>query len=254
MVVFDQVTKYFGSLPVVDPPFSLTIDDGEFAVFLGPSGCGKSTLMRMVAGLETPSAGAIRIDGERVVKPGRDRGMVFQSYSSFPWLTVAQNVAFGMKYRHDLSAAQKQERLQHYLALVGLTEFADIFPNRVSGGMRQRIAIARSLAAGSGILLMDEPFGALDAQRREGLQLQLRRIQQAEAKTVIFVTHDVDEAAFLADRVIVFSKRPARALADINVTALFGAERSLALRDGRAFFDLRTDLLRRVRESAEDMQ
>jgi NitT/TauT family transport system ATP-binding protein len=253
MVVFDQVTKHFGGLPVVDPPFDLTIDDGAFVVFLGPSGCGKSTLMRMVAGLETPSSGAVRIDGERVVKPGRDRGMVFQSYSSFPWLTVAQNVAFGMKYRQDLSAAQKQERLRHYLALVGLAEFADMFPNRVSGGMRQRIAIARTLAAGSRILLMDEPFGALDAQFREGLQVQLRRIQQAEAKTVIFVTHDVDEAAFLSDRVIVFSKRPARALADINVTALFGVERSLALRDGKAFFDLRTDLLHRVRAAAEDM-
>jgi len=253
MVIFDQVTKHFGGLPVVDPPFDLTIRDGEFVVFLGPSGCGKSTLMRMVAGLETPSTGGIFIDGERIAKPGRDRGMVFQSYSSFPWLTVAQNVAFGMKYRDDLSGPQKQERLRHYLALVGLSDFADMFPNRVSGGMRQRIAIARTLAAGSGILLMDEPFGALDAQRREGLQVQLRRIQQAEAKTVIFVTHDVDEAAFLADRVIVFSNRPARALADVNVAALFGAERSLALRDESDFFALRTDLLHRVRAAAEEL-
>jgi NitT/TauT family transport system ATP-binding protein len=249
-LVFDRVTKRFGDLAVVEPPFSLTVPRNQFVVFLGPSGCGKTTLMRMVGGLDTPSTGDILLDGETVGAPDRRRGMVFQSYSSFPWLTVAQNVAFGMRYRLDLSAERKRERCAHYLRLVGLQDFADSYPNRVSGGMRQRIAIARTLAAGSEVLLMDEPFGALDAQRRELLQVELRRIQQEEARTVVFVTHDVEEAVFLADRIIVFSRRPARIVADIDVTAILGAERSLDLRDRDDFFHLRRDVLHQVRASA----
>ena len=251
-LVFDGIAKSFGGLEVVAPTFDLAVRRNEFVVFLGPSGCGKTTLMRMVGGLETPSAGEITLDGEPAGPPDRDRGMVFQAYSAFPWLTVAQNVGFGMRYRLDLTPARKAERLQHYLQLVGLADFADAYPNRVSGGMRQRIAIARTLAAGSEILLMDEPFGALDAQRREGLQVELRRIQQQDAKTIIFVTHDVDEAVFLADRIIVFSKRPARLLQEIDVDAVLGADRTLELRDGEAFFRLRTDILRLVRAGAED--
>ena len=146
--------------------------------------------------------------------------------------------------------ARRRERADHYLALVGLRDFADAYPNRVSGGMRQRIAIARTLAAGSDVLLMDEPFGALDAQRRESLQVELRRIQQSDAKTIIFVTHDVEEAAFLADRVIVFSQRPARIVSEIDVASAFGPDRPLALRDEEKFFKLRTDLLHLVRQTA----
>ena len=249
-LVFDQVSKRFGDLLVVDPPFSLAVPQRQFVVFLGPSGCGKTTLMRMVGGLDTPSAGAIRLDGQPVGKPDRRRGMVFQSYSSFPWLTVAQNVMFGMRYRPELSAARKRERRDHYLRLVGLGDFADSYPNQVSGGMRQRVAIARTLASDPDVLLMDEPFGALDAQRREGLQVEMRRIQRDAAKTVIFVTHDVEEAAFLADRIIVFSRRPARAVADIDVTEALGEERTLALRDGAEFFRLRTEVLHLLREAA----
>jgi len=245
---FDRVTKRFASLDVVATPFSLAVRRGEFVVFLGPSGCGKTTLMRMVGGLETASSGDIRLDGASVGRPDRSRGMVFQSYSSFPWLTVGENVAFGMKYRGDLSPERK--RTQHYLQLVGLGEFAAAYPNRVSGGMRQRIAIARTLAAGSDVLLMDEPFGALDAQRREDLQLALRQIQQREAKTVVFVTRDVEEAVFLADRIVVFSPRPARILREIDVTAAIGPERTLALRDSEMFYRLRTETLRLVRASA----
>ncbi len=247
---FDRVTKRFANLDVVAAPFSLAVQRNQFVVFLGPSGCGKTTLMRMVGGLETPSSGDIRLSGETVGPPDRTRGMVFQSYSSFPWLTIGENVAFGMKYRRDLSPARKRERTQHYLELVGLADFAASFPNRVSGGMRQRIAIARTLAAGSDVLLMDEPFGALDAQRREGLQVALRHIQQREAKTVVFVTHDVEEAVFLADRIVVFSPRPARILREIDVTAALGAERTLALRDSEIFYRLRTETLRLVRASA----
>jgi NitT/TauT family transport system ATP-binding protein len=155
-----------------------------------------------------------------------------------------------MRYRRDLSAAEKAERTAHFLSLVGLTDFARSWPNRISGGMRQRVAIARTLAAGSEILLMDEPFGALDAQRREFLQLELRRIQFEERKTVIFVTHDVEEAAFLADRVIVFTRRPARLMASVDVTARIGSDRTLDMREGADFFTLRNELLHHIRATA----
>jgi NitT/TauT family transport system ATP-binding protein len=251
-VTFDRVTKQFDTLPVIAEPFSLSIARDEFIVFLGPSGCGKTTLMRMIGGLDTPSSGCIRLGGEIVEGPDWRRGMVSQSYSSFPWLTVAENVAFGMRYRKDLTADEKASRRDHYLKLVGLEDFADTFPNKVSGGMRQRIAIARTLAAGSEVLLMDEPFGALDALRRESLQVELRRLQKQDAKTIVFVTHDVDEAAFLADRVVVFSKRPARITAIVDITARIGSERSIAVRESPDFFRLRTELLHAVRTSGED--
>lgn len=246
---FDAVTKRFDTLSVVEPPFDLIVPRRQFVSFLGPSGCGKTTLMRMVGGLDTPSSGSIRLEGVPVGKPDRRRGMVFQSYSSFPWLTVEQNILFGMKYRRDMLEPQKRERARHYLKLVGLQDFGTAFPNRISGGMRQRVAIARTLAAGSEILLMDEPFGALDAQLREELQVELRRIQTEDAKTVIFVTHDVDEAVFLSDRVIVFSARPATIRADIDVTAILGSGCDLAMRDSAKFFTLRTQLLHMLRDA-----
>jgi NitT/TauT family transport system ATP-binding protein len=155
-----------------------------------------------------------------------------------------------MRYRDDLSDAEKRDRARHYLAMVGLADFAEAYPNRVSGGMRQRVAIARTLAAGSDVLLMDEPFGALDAQRRESLQVELRRVQQTDAKTVVFVTHDVEEAVFLADRIIVFSQRPARIVSEVDVNAIFGPERPLSLRDEERFFRTKTELLRLVRRTA----
>ena len=247
-LAFHSITKRYGAVEVV-APFDLSVEAGEFVVFLGPSGCGKTTLMRMVGGLEHPSSGEILLNGLPLGPPDRRRGMVFQSYSAFPWLTVAGNVAYGMRYRSDLTAAEKQDRARHFLDMVGLSDFAGSWPNRISGGMRQRVAIARTLAAGSEILLMDEPFGALDALRRERLQVELRRIQREERKTVIFVTHDVEEAAFLADRVIVFSRRPARILAEVDVTARLGPESPLSLRDSPEFFALRTELLALVRST-----
>ncbi len=246
-LIFDGVTKRFGDLDVVKTPFDLTIGLNEFVVFLGPSGCGKTTLMRMVGGLDVPTGGEIRLEGQPVGKPDRQRGMVFQSYSSFPWLTVRDNVLFGMKYRLDLSPERKKERCAHYLGLVGLTEFAGAYPNQVSGGMRQRIAIARTLAAGSEVLLMDEPFGALDAQRREQLQVELRRIQKEEARTIVFVTHDVEEAVFLADRIILFSQRPTTLLRDIDVAGVLGPVRSAELRESDTFLKLRSEVLRLMR-------
>ncbi|EWY40753.1 nitrate ABC transporter ATP-binding protein [Skermanella stibiiresistens SB22] len=249
---FHGVTKRFGDLDVVAQPFDIAVARNEFVVFLGPSGCGKTTLMRMIGGLDTPSGGEISLEGTPVGGPDHRRGMVFQSYSSFPWLTVAENVLFGMRYRKDLTEREKLARRDHYLDLVGLYEFSNAYPNKVSGGMRQRVAIARTLAAGSDVMLMDEPFGALDAQRREKLQVELRAIQRRDAKTIVFVTHDVEEAVFLADRVIVFSKRPARIMADIDITERLGAERPLDLRDTPEFFQLRTAVLRLLREAAGD--
>jgi NitT/TauT family transport system ATP-binding protein len=251
-IAFRDVTKRFrdhrgGAIEVVEP-LSLDVAEGEFVVFVGPSGCGKTTVMRMVGGLETPSSGAILLKGREITGPSRAKGMVFQSYSSFPWLTVLGNVRFGLKYRKDLSAAEKDRIARHYLELVKLTPFADFYVNRISGGMRQRVAIARTLAADPLVLLMDEPFGALDALTRERLQLQLLELQKGERKTVIFVTHDVDEAVLLADRIIVFSARPARVLRDVRVSAELPAERALDIQETPTFRRLRHDVLALIRD------
>jgi NitT/TauT family transport system ATP-binding protein len=252
-LTFDHVAKSFGTVRVVEDT-SLSIARNSLVVFLGPSGCGKTTLMRMVGGLDSPSSGIIRLDGEQVAGPDRRRGMVFQSYSSFPWLTVSSNIAFGMRYRDDLDRDERARRVSHYLKLIGLEDFAQSYPNRISGGMRQRVAIARSLAAGSDVLLLDEPFGALDALTRERLQVELRQIQAREAKTIIFVTHDVEEAVFLADRIILFSRRPASILADIDVARVLGPHRALAVRETQAFFKLRNEVLHLIRNAAGELQ
>jgi ABC-type nitrate/sulfonate/bicarbonate transport system ATPase subunit len=254
-IQFHEVTKEFrdprgGAIEVV-LPLSLSIAEGEFVVFVGPSGCGKTTVMRMVGGLETPSSGAITLKSQEIKGPSREKGMVFQSYSSFPWLTVLGNVRFGLKYRRDVSAADKDRIARHYLELVKLAPFADFYVNRISGGMRQRVAIARTLAADPLVLLMDEPFGALDALTRERLQQQLLELQKAERKSVIFVTHDVDEAVFLADRIIVFSARPARVLRDLRVNAELPAERTLDIQETPAFRKLRHEVLALIRDEEE---
>jgi NitT/TauT family transport system ATP-binding protein len=254
-VEFHEVTKAFrdprGGLIEVVLPLSLRIAEGEVVVFVGPSGCGKTTVMRMVGGLERPSRGAITLQGREITGPSREKGMVFQSYSSFPWLTVLGNVRFGLKYRSDLAAAEKNRVARHYLELVKLTPFADFYVNRISGGMRQRVAIARTLAADPLVLLMDEPFGALDALTRERLQQQLLELQKAERKTVIFVTHDVDEAVFLADRIIVFSARPARVLRDLRVSAELPSERTLDVQETPPFRKLRHEVLTLIRDEEE---
>ena len=252
-IKFEDVTKSFGTVPVVSAT-NLSVTRYSFVVFLGPSGCGKTTLMRMVGGLDSPSSGTIRLDGEVVTAPDRRRGMVFQSYSSFPWLTVEGNINFGMRYRNDLSAEERAARVTHYLRLIRMEDFRTSYPNRISGGMRQRVAIARTLAAGSDVLLMDEPFGALDALTRERLQVELRQIQREERKTIIFVTHDVEEAVFLADRIILFSARPARVLRDIDVAAVLGPERPLEARESEAFFRLRNEVLHMIRNETGDQR
>jgi NitT/TauT family transport system ATP-binding protein len=207
-----NVTKRFGApgaglLAVSDVTFS--VDENEFVMLLGPSGCGKSTLLRMIAGLETPTSGAVRLDGAPVRGPGRDRGMVFQGYTSFPWLTVQRNVEYGMRL-HGVSRAERREKSDRFIELVGLTQFKHAYPGTLSGGMKQRIAIARTLANHPAILLMDEPFGALDAETRGQMQEQLRAIMRQSRTTTIMVTHDVDEAIFLADRIVFMSRHPGR--------------------------------------------
>ena len=250
-IEFRSLTKVFvddrdRTTPVVEP-LSLKIAEGEFVVFVGPSGCGKTTVMRIVGGLETPTSGEVLLRNRAVHGPSREKGMVFQSYSSFPWLTVLGNIRFGLRYRKDVSAAEKDRVARHYLDLVGLAPFADFHINRISGGMRQRVAIARTLAADPLVLLMDEPFGALDALTRERLQLQLLSLRKAERKTVIFVTHDVDEAVFLADRIVVFSARPARVLEDVVVGASLPEERTLEVTELPAFRSLRHEVLDLIR-------
>lgn len=194
----------------------LVIDKGEFVCLIGASGCGKSTLLRIIAGFETPSAGGVEIYGHPASGPGSDRGMVFQDYALFPWLTVRENIAFGPRQK-GLPAAQVREIVEQYQAMVGLTAFADRFPHQLSGGMKQRVAIARVLANEADILLMDEPFGALDALTREQLQDELLEIWARTGLTVIFVTHSVEEATMLADRVVVMTAGPGRIEADLPV-------------------------------------
>jgi NitT/TauT family transport system ATP-binding protein len=195
---------------------SFKVRKGEFISVIGPSGCGKSTLIRMVAGLEDPSAGLIAVEGLPVQGPGADRGMVFQNYTLFPWLTVKKNVLFGPQMK-SVRGDKAQKVADHWLKLVGLSEFADLYPAQLSGGMKQRVAIARALANDPRILLMDEPFGALDAQTRSSMQAHLLRIWEAVELTVLFITHDLDEATYLSDRIVVLGARPGRILEIIDV-------------------------------------
>jgi len=247
--IFEAEGPSHAPIQVIDN-VSMDLMAGEFAVYLGPSGCGKTTLMRIVGGLETASDGEIFLASQKVTGPDRQKGMVFQAYTSFPWLTVLENVRFGTKYRNDINNAQKDEIARHYLDLVGLTEFANFYVNRISGGMRQRVAIARTLAAGPDILLMDEPFGALDAQTREFLQYQLLEINRVEKKAVIFVTHDVEEAVFLADRIFMFSARPATIIEEIKVGEFIPGERTMTTKETEAFFHLRNHVRDLMRDQA----
>jgi NitT/TauT family transport system ATP-binding protein len=204
------VTKEFGatsSRVAALAPIDLSVRTDEFVCILGPSGCGKSTLLNIVAGFVTPSAGRVLLDGRPVVGPGADRGVVFQEHALFPWLQVGANIEFGLRMR-GVSARERAAVVERYVTLVGLTGFEHRFPKDLSGGMKQRVAIARALANEPRILLMDEPFGALDAQTRAFMQAELTRVWMEERKTVLFVTHSIEESILLADRVVVMSARP----------------------------------------------
>jgi NitT/TauT family transport system ATP-binding protein/sulfonate transport system ATP-binding protein len=197
-------------------PIDLDVAENDFITILGPSGCGKSTLLRIVAGLDVPTAGRVLLDGHPVAGPGPDRGMVFQSYTLFPWLTVRDNICFGLRER-GMPLAEQHARAASYIARVGLTGFEHHYPKQLSGGMQQRTALARALANDPEILLLDEPFGALDNQTRALMQELLLGIWEQDRKTILFVTHDVDEAIFMANRVIVFTARPGHIKTELAV-------------------------------------
>ena len=195
---------------------TLDIQQGEFVSIVGPSGCGKSTLLDLIAGLTKPSSGQILLSGKQITQPGLDRGIVFQQYALYPWLTALENIEFGLEAK-GVDKQTRREKAQYYLQLVGLAGFEKHYPNELSGGMKQRVAIARSLAYEPEILLMDEPFAALDAQTRETLQEELIKIWQSSKKTIVFITHSIDEAIFLSQRVAIMTSRPGRIKEVIDV-------------------------------------
>ncbi|MFC4248462.1 ABC transporter ATP-binding protein [Natribaculum luteum] len=218
-VVVDGVSKHYSSAqePVrALEDVSFAVDPGEFVCIVGPSGCGKTTLFRIIAGLESATAGTVSLDGEPVDGPGPELGVVFQEYLLFPWRTVAGNVGFGLE-KQALTATERDERVRRLLSLVGLEEFGDSYPKELSGGMKQRVAIARALAVDPELLLMDEPFGAVDAQTREMLQDELLEVWRETGKTILFVTHDVEEAITLADRIVVMDSEPGRVREVVDV-------------------------------------
>jgi NitT/TauT family transport system ATP-binding protein len=224
---------------------SLNIRAGEFLAVLGPSGCGKSTLLNAVAGFEPPSTGSVLIDGRPVLGPGPDRPVVFQQHSLFPWMTALDNVAFGLRMADDRAA---RDRARHFLSLVGLSEVVDRYPHELSGGMQQRVGLARALAVEPNVLLMDEPFGALDAQTRILMQEQLLKLWERWRHTVVFVTHDIDEAIFLADRVVVLGlgSPSLRGLFDVRLAR----PRGRLVRTSAAYQRLYDELFGLIREES----
>lgn len=222
----------------------LAVAENDFVTILGPSGCGKSTLLRIVAGLDHPTAGEVQLDGRKIVAPGADRGMVFQSYTLFPWLNVLENVCFGLRER-GLVASKRAEIAGQFIAKVGLSGFEYHYPKQLSGGMQQRTALARALANDPRILLMDEPFGALDHQTRELMQELLLGIWEGEAKTVLFVTHDIDEAVFIGSRVVLMSARPGRIKLERDIP--FAHPRHYSVKTSPEFAQLKAELTEALR-------
>jgi ABC-type nitrate/sulfonate/bicarbonate transport system ATPase subunit len=242
---FDGVTKVYDTGMLAVDRVSLDIAAGGFTSLLGPSGCGKSTLLNMIAGFVAPTLGSVTVDGRVITGPGADRGMVFQEYGLFPWRTAAENVAFGPLIQRK-SRSEQRKTTQHYLDLVGLAEHASKFPKELSGGMKQRVAIARALANGPSVLLMDEPFGALDAQTRETMQEELLAIWQKERTTVVFVTHSVAEAVFLSDRVVLMGTQPGRIRDTFDIKLLHPRDRM-----DSAFIEIERSIHRLIREEVQ---
>jgi ABC-type nitrate/sulfonate/bicarbonate transport system ATPase subunit len=251
-LLLDGVARTFpgvrgGAATIALQPTSLRVETNDFITILGPSGCGKSTLLRIVAGLDRPTSGRVLLDDVEVVGPGRDRGMVFQSYTLFPWLTVEENIRFGLR-EQGLPTARQREVAAHYIEQVGLAGFERHYPRMLSGGMQQRTAIARALANDPRILLLDEPFGALDHQTRGLMQELLLSIWEAERKTVLFVTHDIEEAIFMANRVVVMTARPGRIKDEVSVE--LGHPRHYTMKTTPAFSALKAHLTEETRVEA----
>ena len=239
-IEFQDVSVSFGDLTVVEHA-SYAIAEGEFVSIIGPSGCGKTTMMNIVAGFVQPSTGQVLIDGAPVRGPGPERGVIFQEYGVFPWLTVEQNIAFGLKLKANrTSQAERKQIVDRYLSLMGLQDFRHAYPKTLSGGMRQRLALARAYAVKPQFLLMDEPFGALDAQTRSAMQDLLLQVLAEEGKTVMLITHSVEEAIYLSSRIIVVSARPSRILEIIEVP--FGYPRDASVLENPVFGELRAHI------------
>jgi len=230
---------------------SLAIEDGEFLAIVGPSGCGKTTLLNIVAGLLPYEDGTVSIDGKRVNGPGVDRAVVFQHSSLLPWRTIAGNVRYGMEMQRRFDEATMQERTDHFVKMVGLNGFEKHFPNELSGGMQQRVNLARALAADPKVLLMDEPFAALDAQTREFMQSELLKIWSQDRKTVLFITHQINEAVYLADRVAVMSARPGRLKGVFKIP--FGRPRTLSLKRDPQFLEIEDSIWQLIEEESQSL-
>lgn len=247
----NQLCKQFPSRrgPVVAlENINLHVETGEFVCAVGASGSGKSTLLRLIAGLDTPTSGIITVDGQPVTGPGADRGMVFQSYTLYPWMTVQKNVEFGLKLQ-GIAASERRQTAAYYLDVVGLTRFAQSLPKELSGGMKQRVAIARTLAAKPKIMLMDEPFGALDVQTKEVMQQFMLDLWQRTGISILMITHDVEEAVFLSQRIYVLTAHPGTIQREVQIN--LPADRTYTVRRDRAFQTYREDImdLLRGRES-----
>lgn len=254
---FDGVRRVYGregnggivTLDGVD----LDIADKEFVAIVGPSGCGKTTCLRMVAGFDKPSSGSVKVDAITVNGPAPERAVVFQQFALFPWKNVFDNIAFGLRNK-GVTASDRRERIAHYIKLMGLTGYENAFPHQLSGGMQQRVAIARAYALDPVVLLMDEPFGALDAQTRVVMQEELVRLSRVNPRTVLFITHGVEEAIYLADRVAVMTRRPGRIKEIVNVKPIRASEkwdqhaRIEDVMDLPSFVHLRTHIWKSLRE------
>ena len=258
-IVFDRVGRVFQrdgkEVPALEE-ISFEVGDREFVAIVGPSGCGKTTCLRMAAGLEFPSTGAVRVGGELVSAPGPDRAVVFQQFALFPWKTAFDNIEFGLRSK-GMDESERRKRVTRHIELMGLQGYESAYPHQLSGGMQQRVAIARSYVLDPGVLLMDEPFGALDAQTRTMMQEELIRISRVNPRTVLFITHAVDEAVYLADRVVVLTRRPGRIREIIDVAAVRRAqdwdrhERIEEVMDQESFVHLRTGIWRLLREEQQ---
>ncbi len=249
-VVARNITRRYvkGTFTAIDD-ITLTLRENEIVSFIGPSGCGKTTMLRLIAGLELPTSGRLSTFGEPIAGPGPDRGMIFQAYTSFPWLTARKNIEYGMKIV-GVPRAERERKATEMLKLVHLEDFENSYPHSLSGGMKQRVAIGRTLAQNPRVLLMDEPFGALDAQVRWEMQEMMIEVVERESKTVIAVTHDIEEAIYLSDRIIFFTRQPGRIKADIPLEFKQGRRfpRKEDLFEQPGYIDMERQLFAMMRE------